>query len=124
MLGVLADNHDFAFSLDDLALLADLLYGRFNFHCIIIPFLSLAFGLLRTPGDSSLAGVIDRHLNSYLVTGQNLNIVHSQLSRYMGRYNILIGKLYLEGRVGHCFNHHAFKLDYVILWQNNPSILL
>ena len=32
MLGVFADYHDFAFSLDNLALLADFLYGRFYFH--------------------------------------------------------------------------------------------
>ena len=32
MLGVLADYHDFTFSLYDLAFLADLLNGRFNFH--------------------------------------------------------------------------------------------
>ena len=32
MLGILADDHDFAFSLDDLALFADLLNGRFHFH--------------------------------------------------------------------------------------------
>ena len=32
VLGVLADDHDLAFSLDDLALLADLLDGRFHFH--------------------------------------------------------------------------------------------
>lgn len=32
VLGVLADDHDFAFSLDDLALFADLLNGWFDFH--------------------------------------------------------------------------------------------
>ena len=32
VLGVLADNHDFTFSLNDLAFLADLLNGRFNLH--------------------------------------------------------------------------------------------
>ena len=32
VLRVLADDHDLAFSLDDLALFADLLYGRFHFH--------------------------------------------------------------------------------------------
>jgi hypothetical protein len=42
----------------------------------------------------------------------------------MSSYDVLIGKLNFEGRIGHCFDHHAFKLDYVILWQNNPSILL
>ena len=39
VLGVLADDHDLAFSLDDLALFADLLYGWFNLH-YIIPYLS------------------------------------------------------------------------------------
>ena len=39
MLGVFADNHDFAFSLDDLAFLADLLNGWFYLHCSTIPFL-------------------------------------------------------------------------------------
>ena len=34
VLGVLADNHDFTFSLYDLAFLADLLYGRFNLHVL------------------------------------------------------------------------------------------
>ena len=32
VLGVLADDHDLTFSLDDLALLADRLYGRLHFH--------------------------------------------------------------------------------------------
>ena len=32
MLGVLADHHDNAFSLDDLAFLAHFLDGRFHFH--------------------------------------------------------------------------------------------
>ena len=34
MLGVFADYHDLAFSLDNLALLAYFLYGRFHFHII------------------------------------------------------------------------------------------
>ena len=34
MLGVLANNHYFTFSLDDFALFANLLYGRLNFHCL------------------------------------------------------------------------------------------
>ena len=117
MLGVFADNHYFAFSLDDFALFANLLYGWFNFH-FIIPTLSF---LLCTPGDSALGQVINRNLNGHAVTGQNSNIVHSQLSRDMSRYDMLIGKLYLEGRVGKCFHNCAFKLYYIILRQNNPS---
>jgi hypothetical protein len=38
MLGVLADDHYTAVSFDDLALFADLLYGRLNFHFLSIPF--------------------------------------------------------------------------------------
>ena len=76
MLGVFADNHYFAFSLYDLALFADLLYGWFNLH-FIIPTLSL---LLCTPSNTSLSEVVNRNLNSYAVTGQNSYIVHSKLS--------------------------------------------
>ena len=44
MLGVLANYHYFAFSFDDFALFANLLYGWFHFH-LILPFLSFAFGI-------------------------------------------------------------------------------
>ena len=37
MLGILADHHDFAFALDDLAFFADLLYGWFYFHRVNPP---------------------------------------------------------------------------------------
>ena len=76
MLGVLADDHYFAFSLDDFALLANLLYGWFNLH-FITPTLSL---LLSAPGNASLSEVVNRNLNGNTVTGQNSDIVHSQLS--------------------------------------------
>ena len=76
MLGVLADNHYFAFSLDDFALFANLLYGWFNFH-LIIPTLSF---LLCTPSDASLRQVVYRNLHSYAVAGQNTDIIHSKLA--------------------------------------------
>ncbi len=38
MLRVLADHHHMTVTLDDLALFADLFYGRLNFHSIIPPF--------------------------------------------------------------------------------------
>ncbi len=58
MLGVIANYHYFTFSLDDFALFANLLHGRFNFH-YIIPFLSLALVLLCSPSNTALAGVIN-----------------------------------------------------------------
>ena len=121
MLGVFADNHYFAFSLNDFALFANLLYGWFNLH-IITPTLSL---LLCTPSDSSLVEVVYRHLNGYAVTGQNSDIIHSELSRNMSSNYMLIRELYFEGRVGQSLNYRTLKFYYVILLcQNNPSLLI
>ena len=120
MLGVFADDHYLAFSLNDLALLADLLNGWFNLH-FIIPTLSL---LLCTPGYATLGEIVNRNLDGYSVTRQYSDIVHSELSRDMSRYYMLVGKLYLEGRVGQCLNYRTLKFDNIILWQNNPSSAL
>ena len=117
MLRIFADNHYFAFSLYDLALFADLLYGWFNLH-FIIPTLSF---LLCTPSDSSLIEIVYGYLNSYAVTGQYSNIIHSELTRNMCRYYMAIGKLDLEGCIGKCFHNHTFKFYNIILRQNNPS---
>ena len=117
MLGVFADNHYFAFSLYDFALFANLLYGWFNLH-FIIPTLSL---LLCTPGYAPFIEVVNRYLNSYAVTGQYSDIVHTKLSRNMSGYYVTVGKLYLEGRVRQCLNYRTFKFNNIILWQNNPS---
>ena len=133
MLGVLANNHYFAFSFDDLAFFADLLYGWFHLHCSYHTFLAefgfcisrsaiSARGLFCSPGNAALGQVIDRNLNGHAVTGQNFNIVHTKLSRNMGCYHMSVGKLDLEASVGQSLNHYAFKLDDVILLcQNNPS---
>ena len=133
MLRVLTDYHDFTFSLDDLALFADLLYGWFNFHCTTIPFLwffmsyptafAVSVLLFCSPGYSAFIEVVYRHLNSNLITRQNSDIVHAELSRYVSRYDMLVGKLHLEGGVGKCLNNCTLKFDYVIFTQNNPSFL-
>ena len=116
MLGVLAYYHYFTFSLDDFALFANLLYGRLNFH-----FCNLPFELFHTPSDASFGKVVYRHLNGYAVSGQNSDIVHSQLSRNVRGHYVAVGKLYLEGGVRQSLNYRAFKFDNVILRQNNPS---
>ena len=118
VLGVLTDNHDCAFSSDDLALLTDFFYGRSDFHLLTFPFKDLLF----SPGDATLAEVVDRNLDGYGITGKNFNIVHSQLTRNVGSYDMPVGKLYLEDRVGKCLHNHAFKFNHIILRQNNPSL--
>ena len=120
MLRVFADDHYLAFSLNDLALLADLLNGWFNLH-FIIPTLSL---LLCTPGYAALIEIVYGYLNGNLITGQYSDIVHSKLSGYRSRYYVSVGKLYPEERVGQCLNYCALKFENIILWQNNPSSAL
>ena len=127
MLGVIADDHYVAVSLDDLALFADLLNGRLYFHSN--NHLSqnlLYYKLLSTPCDSSLCGVVDGNLYCYLITGKDLDIIHSELTGDMSSNDHIVGKLYLEGRIGQSLNYGTLKLDYVILRQNSvpPSIIV
>ena len=123
MLGVFADYHDFAFSLYDFAFIAYLFNGWFNLHLYYtIPFLIFSFALLFcAPGYAALSKVVNRHFYGYLVTGQYSYIIHSELTRNVSSYYMLIGKLDFEGRVRQCLNYCTLKLYYVILWQNNPS---
>ena len=109
MLRVLAYNHYGSFSFYDLAFVADLFNGRFNLHVInTIPF------LFRAPGYTAFCRVIYRDLDGNLVTGQNPNIVHSQLSRKMRRDYNAVGKLDLEFGVGQCFHYLTFKFNNIV----------
>ena len=117
MLRVITDDHDLAMSLDDLALLADLFNGRFYLHGYQ-PFLNL----FRTPSDATLIQVVNRNFNSNAITGQYLDIIHTQLAGDVGNNHMFIRQLYLEGRIGQSLNDNAFKFDYIIFRQNNPSL--
>ena len=125
MLGVLADHHDFAFSLDDLALFADLLNGWFYLHCLNQTFLTIFCNkLFCSPGNAALGQVINRNLDGHAVTGQDLDIVHTKLSGNMSSHHVTVRKLYLKARVGKCLNDRALELDnIVLLCQKNPSSL-
>ena len=80
VLGVLANDHDAAFALDDLALLANGLNGRSYFHLKLPPLIPLTgwSGLFGTPGDASLGQVVWRHLQCDLISRQNTDEVHPQ----------------------------------------------
>ena len=128
MLGILAYYHNAAFSLDYLALFADLLYGWFNLHCII-PYLSLRIllllvaGLFCAPSDAALCEVVNRYLNSYLITGQYSDIVHSELTGYMCVYYMSVRKLNLEVGIGQCLNYLTFIFDNIVLRHNFPPLI-
>ena len=120
MFGILTDYSDTSFSLNDFALFANLFYGWFNLHSIT-PTLSL---LLCTPSDTAFGKVVNRYLNGYSVTGQYSYIVNSELSRNMSCYDMLVGKLYLEGGIRQRLYYRTFKFNNIILCQNNPSSAL
>ena len=67
MLRVSADDHNVTFSLDDLALLADLLNGRFHFHCVHHAFLTIR-DFVYGPGDYFALQVILPFVRSYTLT--------------------------------------------------------
>ena len=79
--GVFADDHDFSFSLNDLAFFADRFYGWFYFHNDTIPF--VGNGLFAAPGDSSACRIVGADLHRHLVTRQNSDEIHTKFSRDM-----------------------------------------
>ena len=75
--------------------------------------------LFASPGDSALCRIVDRNLDRYLISEQDLDIVHAELSGDMGGYDHIVRKLYLEGCVGENLNYRTFKLDDIVFRQNN-----
>ena len=90
MLGVFANDHNLALALNNFAFFANFLDGWLNLHSVTIPFL---FG---APGNATLGQVIDRNLDSHLVTRQNPYIVHSEFARNVGCYDVSVRELNLE----------------------------
>mgnify|MGYP000493337340 CR=1 FL=1 len=91
--------------------------------CGAAPSVARTRGSFRTPCDASLCQVVNRHFNGHAVTGQYLDIIHSQLAGNMRCHHMSVRELDPEARVRERFHDHAFKLDDIILLcQNNPSL--
>lgn len=112
MLGVFANNHDFAFSLNDFALLANLFYRRPNFHFIT------SIGLFMPECYPALGQIIHRNLYSYCVALKYLDIMHTHFTGYVGSYDMTVGKLYFEHSVGEYLSHYAFEFNNIVFSQN------
>ena len=110
MLGVLANDHDFALALNDLAFLAHGLNGRSYFHLIYL--------LLASPGNSAAGNIVRRHLHRDLVTGEDPDKVHPELSGNMRQYDVAVADIHLEHGVGQGFNYRALEFDYVVFCQS------
>lgn len=116
---------------DDLALIADFLYGRLYFHSILPPFFCRlsSFGrdaqssALCTPRNPTFGRVVNRNLDSDLVTGQYSDIVHPEFAGNMRCNDHIIRQLHLECSVWKCFYYYTLKFDHIIFRQISPSLI-
>jgi len=61
--------------------------------------------------------IIRRHLYGYLVTGQDLNKVHSELAGNVSQNGMSIANINIEHRIRQCIGYDALNLDYVVFCQ-------
>ena len=63
--------------------------------------------------------IIRRHLNSYLVTGQDFDKIHTELAGNVRKNDVSVADVHIEHGVGQCIGYDAFNLDYVVFCQVN-----
>ena len=61
--------------------------------------------------------IIRRHLNSYLVTGQDLDKIHTELAGNGCQNGVAVADIHLEHCVGQIVGNDALNLDYVVFCQ-------
>ena len=118
MLGIFANYHYAPLALDDLTLLAHGLNGRSYFHTVEPPYENEVSNLLlASPCDPTSCQIVRRHLYGYLVTGQDLNKVHSELAGNGCQNGVAVTQIYLKHCVGQVVGNDALNLDYVVFCQ-------
>ena len=73
--------------------------------------------LLASPGDPASGQIIRRHLNGYLVTGQDSDEIHSELAGNVCQNGVSVADIDIEHSVGQCIDYDALNLDYVVFCQ-------
>ena len=73
--------------------------------------------LLASPGDPASGQIIRRHLYGYLVTGQDLDKVHSELAGNGGQNGVAVADIDLEHCVRKVVGNDALNLNYVVFCQ-------
>ena len=91
----------------------------FNLHMRMV-----LFRLLTSPGDPTLRQIIRRHLNGYLVTGQDLNKVHSELAGNVCQNGVSTANIDREHGIRQCIGYDALKFDYVVFCQDQLTPLV
>ena len=112
MLGILADDHNAALPLDDLAFFANRLDRGSHFHRIVPPSVGLTL-TLAAPGDPASGQILGRQLQGNFVTRVDADIIHAHLARYMCQNLVAVGQLHFKHGVGKRFGYHALNLDYI-----------
>ena len=73
--------------------------------------------LLASPGDPASGQIIGRHLNSYLITGQDLDEIHTELAGNSSQNLVAVADIYIEHSVRQRISYDALTLDYVVFCQ-------
>ena len=73
--------------------------------------------LLASPGDPASGQIIRRHLNSYLITGQDLNKVHTELAGNAGQNDVSVADVDIEHSIRQRIGYDALNFDYVVFCQ-------
>ena len=79
--------------------------------------------LLASPGDPALGQIIGRHLNGYLVTGQDLNEIHSEPAGNVCQNAVAIADVNLEHCIRQCISNDALKFNYVVFRSQVINLL-
>ena len=83
MLGIGANNHNFAVTLNYLTLIAHGLYGCSNFHNKTpLIFVSV--------NDATFCQIVWRYFNLYCISNKNLDVMHSYLTRNSTSYDMTV----------------------------------
>ena len=106
------NDHNFAFSFNDLAFIAHRFDRRSYFHFFIS--LNIYFSVLAAPNNSTLREVVRAHFQLDGIARNDLDIVHAEFARYVRRDDEPVGKLNFERCVGEGFHDDAFRFDYVV----------
>ena len=103
-----------------LALLANLLDTGTDFHCVVLgtrePDCGRNIGrmhLLVSIGDAASSEVIRRQLHLNTIAGQDADVVHPHLSRYVGEHLVTIVQLDPEHRIWKGFGDLSFQDDRI-----------
>jgi hypothetical protein len=112
VLWILADDANYALTLDYLALVANLLNRSSDFHCIPL-FLPLPITVKNPPTRQ----VVRRQLNQYPVSREDLDVMHTDLPGNVSQQLMATVKTNLEHRVRQILHHNTLYLNSRFLFR-------